>query len=92
MGYPAATVSANLGGILIDVDAVVRIYAGRLPAPIDNKLCVAHAYSEQVLEVARQKKTTPKSERAKSICLFRIVNSIYISPVQPLSVVRSLKE
>ena len=60
-GYPAATgIGANLGGILIDVDAAVFTTPDAFATPIDNKLQVAaHAYSEQVLEVARQKKTTP---------------------------------
>lgn len=68
-GYPAATgIGTNLGGILIDVDAVVFHDRDAFATSIDNKLQVAaHAYSSQVLEVARQKKTTPKFERAKSL-------------------------
>jgi len=79
-GYPAATgIGANLGGILIDVDAAVFTTPDAFATPIDNKLQVAaHAYSEQVLEVARQKKTTPKFERAKSMT-FQDRKLIYIS-------------
>ena len=47
----------DLGGILIDVDAVVFTTPDAFATPIDNKLQVAaHAYSEQVLEVARQRR------------------------------------
>ena len=68
-GYPAATgIGTNLGGILVDVDAAVFAAPGCFATPIDNKLQVAaHAYSEQVLEAAGKKKTTPKFERAKSM-------------------------
>ena len=68
-GYPAATgIGANLGGILVDVDAAVFTSPGCFATPIDNKLQIAaHAYSEEVLEVAGKKKTTPKFERAKSM-------------------------
>lgn len=79
-GYPAATgIGANLGGVLSDVDAVVFHRPECYATPIDNKLQVAaHAYSSQVLEEARQKKTTPKFERAKSIT-FDGRRLIYIS-------------
>lgn len=79
-GYPAATgIGANLGGVLIDVDAAVFLRPGCYVTPIDNKLQVAaHAYSEQVLEAARQKKTTPKFERAKSMT-FDERRIVYIS-------------
>ena len=59
-GYPAATgIGMNMGGVLIDVDAAMFHTPDVFATPIDNKLQVAaHAYSEQVLEEARQKKTT----------------------------------
>ena len=64
---------------MIDVDAAVFTTPDAFATPIDNKLQVAaHAYSEQVLEVARQKKTTPKFERAKSMS-FQDRKLIYIS-------------
>ncbi len=68
-GYPAATgIGANLGGILVDLDAVLLKREGDRIRPIDNKLQVAaHAYSVQVLKEASQKKETPKFERAKSL-------------------------
>lgn len=79
-GYPAATgIGTNLGGILIDLDAAVFKTPDCFATPIDNKLQIAaHAYSEQVLEVARSKKTTPKFERAKSMT-FAGRKLIYIS-------------
>lgn len=79
-GYPAATgIGANLGGIVIDIDAAVFTDSDCYATPIDNKLQVAaHAYSEQVLELAREKKTTPKFERAKSMT-FEGRELIYIS-------------
>lgn len=47
----------NMGGVLIDVDAAMFHTPDVFATPIDNKLQVAaHAYSEQVLEEARQKK------------------------------------
>ncbi len=68
-GYPAATgIGANLGGILIDLDAAVFTTSDTYATPIDNKLQIAaHSYSDNVLEAASCKKTTPKFERAKSI-------------------------
>ena len=79
-GYPAATgIGANLGGILIDVDAVQFISPDVFSSPIDNRLQVAaHAYSERVLATSKEKKTTPKFERAKSIS-FQDRKLIYIS-------------
>lgn len=80
IGYPAATgIGANLGGVLVDVDAVVFSRPECYATPIDNKLQVAaHAYSEQVLEVAHKKKATPKFERAKSMT-FDDRRIVYIS-------------
>ncbi|MGL4852794.1 MAG: Rid family hydrolase [Phocaeicola sp.] len=68
-GYPAATgIGMDLGGLLVDLDAVVLYDEAHKIVPIDNKLQVAaHAYSAEVLEEADNKKTTPKFERAKSI-------------------------
>lgn len=79
-GYPAATgIGANLGGVLVDIDAVQFTSSRCFATPIDNKLQVAaHAYSEQVLEMAGQKKTTPKFERAKSMT-FDNRRLVYIS-------------
>lgn len=79
-GYPAATgIGANLGGILVDLDAAVFSNQDCFATPIDNKLQVAaHAYSEGVLEAAHSKKTTPKFERAKSMT-FGDRKLIYIS-------------
>ncbi|WP_455638031.1 chorismate transformation enzyme, FkbO/Hyg5 family [Parabacteroides sp.] len=79
-GYPAATgIGANLGGILIDLDAAVFSNPDCFATPIDNKLQVAaHAYSEDVLAAAHSKKTTPKFERAKSMT-FGDRELIYIS-------------
>lgn len=79
-GYPAATgIGTNLGGILVDVDAAVFKVSDCYATPIDNQLQVAaHAYSEQVLEAAHQKKSTPKFERAKSMT-FTGRELIYIS-------------
>ncbi|MGL4519181.1 MAG: Rid family hydrolase [Phocaeicola sp.] len=68
-GYPAATgIGMDLGGLLIDFDAVVLKHENHKIVPIDNTLQIAaHAYSAEVLEEADNKKTTPKFERAKSI-------------------------
>ncbi len=91
-GYPAATgIGANLGGILIDLDAVVFTSPDACATPIDNKLQVAaHAYSNQVLEVARKKKTTPKFERAKSMT-FAGRRLVYISGTAAIRGEESLK-
>ena len=75
----------------IDVDAAVFTTPDAFATPIDNKLQVAaHAYSEQVLEVARQKKTTPKFERAKSMS-FQDRKLIYISGTAAIRGEESLK-
>lgn len=91
-GYPAATgIGANLGGILVDVDAAVFNNSTAFATPIDNKLQIAaHAYSSQVLEAARQKKTTPKFERAKSMT-FDKRRLIYISGTAAIRGEESLK-
>lgn len=67
-GYPAATgIGANLGGILVDVDAAVFSRPECFATPINNKLQIAaHAYSDQVLKVARKMKATPKFERPRA--------------------------
>lgn len=79
-GYPAATgIGANLGGVVVDLDAAVFARPECFATPIDNKLQVAaHAYSEDVLAVAHEKKTTPKFERAKSMT-FDNRRVVYIS-------------
>lgn len=79
-GYPAATgIGTNLGGVLVDFDAAVFKNKECYSTPIDNKLQVAaHAYSDQVLELANKQKTTPKFERAKSMT-FKERDLIYIS-------------
>lgn len=79
-GYPAATgIGASLGGILIDLDAVVFTSPYCYVTPIDNKLQVAaHSYSSEVLKKAGEKNSTPKFERAKSIT-FGDDRFIYIS-------------
>ncbi len=68
-GYPAATgIGADLGGLVVDIDAFIFKKSNCYATPIDNKLQIAaHAYSENVLENAGTKKTTPKFERAKKI-------------------------
>lgn len=91
-GYPAATgIGANLGGILVDADAAVFRDSACFATSIDNKLQVAaHAYSAEVLEAARQKKTTPKFERAKSLT-FDGRRVIYISGTAAIRGEESLK-
>lgn len=71
LGYPAATgIGANLGGVLIDFDAVLLHNPQDKINPIDNKLQIAaHAYSAQVLKKASDAKETPKFERAKSLTI-----------------------
>lgn len=78
--FTAATgIGANLGGILVDLDAAVFARSECYATPIDNKLQIAaHAYSDQVLEAAQQKKATPKFERAKSMT-FDDRRIVYIS-------------
>lgn len=91
-GYPAATgIGANLGGILVDADAALFHDSACFATSIDNKLQVAaHAYSDGVLETARQKKTTPKFERAKSLT-FDGRRVIYISGTAAIRGEESLK-
>lgn len=91
-GYPAATgIGANLGGILVDLDAAVLKHAGDAITPIDNKLQVAaHAYSEQVLKKAEDVKETPKFERAKSLTISGN-DLIYISGTAAIRGEKSLK-
>ena len=70
-GYPAATgIGADLGGLVVDVDAVVFKQDDCYTTPIDNKLQIAaHAYSEKVLEKAGVQKTTPKPKSVTHISL-----------------------
>ena len=79
-GYPAATgIGTVCGGVSVDLDAVVFKKASCSIKAIDNKLQVAaHVYSEEVLEAAYLKKSTPKFERAKSLN-FTNGRMIYIS-------------
>lgn len=79
-GYPAATgIGTDLGGVLVDMDAAVFHHPECFASAIDNKLQVAaHAYSDEVLEVAQERKSTPKFERAKSVT-FNDRQLIYIS-------------
>jgi enamine deaminase RidA (YjgF/YER057c/UK114 family) len=92
LGYPAATgIGTNLGGILIDFDAVLLKRTEDQITPIDNRLQVAaHAYSEQVLENASDKKETPKFERAKGLTVSRN-RLIYISGTAAIRGEESLK-
>ncbi|MDR2968151.1 MAG: endoribonuclease L-PSP [Tannerellaceae bacterium] len=91
-GYPAATgIGANLGGVLVDFDAVKFKATDAFATPIDNKLQVAaHAYSDQVLESADCLKTTPKFERAKSMT-FGERRLVYISGTAAIRGENSLK-
>ena len=68
-GYPAATgIGTDLGGVLIDFDAVRFRSPSFSVTPIDNRLQIAaHSYSENVLKEAGAVKATPKFERAKSL-------------------------
>jgi hypothetical protein len=68
-GYPAATgIGTNLGGVVVDLDAALFTSKEAFATPIDNPLQIAaHAYSEDVLQMASAQKTTPKFERAKSM-------------------------
>ncbi len=79
-GYPAATgIGTQWGGLLVDLDAAQFFSENCFATPIDNKLQIAaHTYSTQVLEVAGQRKMTPKFERAKSIT-FGDRRIVYIS-------------
>ncbi|MDR0749141.1 MAG: endoribonuclease L-PSP [Tannerellaceae bacterium] len=91
-GYPAATgIGANLGGMLIDLDAVAFKSPRAYATPIDNKLQVAaHAYSEKVLEKAQKQQTAPKFERAKSMT-FGNRRLVYISGTAAIRGEESLK-
>lgn len=91
-GFPAATgIGASIGGVLIDVDAAMFTSPDAFATPIDNKLQVAaHAYSERVLESVRQKRATPKFERAKSMT-FQDRRLIYISGTAAIRGEESLK-
>jgi hypothetical protein len=79
-GYPAATgIGTNLGGIVVDLDAAVFTSPNTYATPVDNPLQIAaHSYSDKVLKTARQKRATPKFERAKSIT-FGNRRLVYIS-------------
>lgn len=92
-GYPAATgIGMGQGGVLIDIDAAVFYTSDAFATPIDNRLQVAaHTYSALVLEEAKQKKTTPKFERAKSMT-FHKRRLIYISGTAAIRGEESLKE
>ncbi|MDD4516850.1 endoribonuclease L-PSP [Massilibacteroides sp.] len=92
LGYPAATgIGANLGGILIDFDAVVIKHPKDVITPIDNRLQVsAHAYSKEVLKNASEKKETPKFERAKSLTISE-KRLVYISGTAAIRGEDSLK-
>lgn len=91
-GYPAATgIGANLGGVLIDLDAIELKRKEDSIKPIDNKLQIAaHAYSEEVLKKASDKKETPKFERAKSLTV-EGSQLIYVSGTAAIRGENSLK-
>ena len=91
-GYPAATgIGANLGGVLVDFDAVVLTSDKAFVTPIDNRLQIAaHAYSERVLENAFSRKKTPKFERAKSLTINNR-RFVYISGTAAIRGEESLK-
>lgn len=92
MGYPAATaIGTHFGGVSIAVDAALLTAPDAFATPIDNRLQVAaHAYSEEVLEVANQRKSTPKFERAKCLT-FGNGRLIYISGTAAIRGEESLK-
>lgn len=72
-GYPAATgIGTQLGGVLVDVNAIIPKKDYFKCVPLDNALQVAaHAYSQNVLlgteDRVFNEKTTPKFERAKAV-------------------------
>lgn len=72
-GYPAATgIGTQLGGVLVDVNAIIPKKDCFKCVPLDNSLQVAaHSYSQEVLlgteDKAFNEKTTPKFERAKAV-------------------------
>ncbi len=91
-GYPAATgIGVDLGGILIDLDAISFKSEEAFATPIDNKLQIAaHAYSENVLLDANDNKSTPKFERAKSLTITD-KQLVYISGTAAIRGENSLK-
>ncbi|MDR1259090.1 MAG: endoribonuclease L-PSP [Tannerellaceae bacterium] len=91
-GYPAATgIGTNMGGVVVDFDAVLFTSPGAFATPIDNPLQIAaHAYSADVLKTAFEKKTTPKFERAKSLT-FGQRRLVYISGTAAIRGEESLK-
>jgi enamine deaminase RidA (YjgF/YER057c/UK114 family) len=92
-GYPAATgIGANLGGVLVDLDAAVCKPSGAFVTAIDNPLqTAAHAYTGNVLKTSREKKETPKFERAKSLTSGN-KRLVYISGTAAIRGEESLKE
>lgn len=92
-GYPAATgIGTHFGGISIVVDAAVLTSSNAFAMPIDNRLQVAaHAYSEEVLEVANHRKTTPKFERAKCLTCGK-ERLVYVSGTAAIRGEESLKQ
>ena len=79
-GYPAATgIGTSLGGVCVDVDAVIATNQQCRILPIDNALQVAaHDYSSDVILSSGAQKESPKFERAKSV-EFPQSKLIYIS-------------
>lgn len=83
-GYPAATgIGTDVGGIMVEVDAVRSIEGNISVTALDNRLQVAaHAYSQEVLigtpDEHFHQRTTPKFERAKSVELSDEIR-VYIS-------------
>lgn len=81
-GYPAATgIGMQRGGIIVEVNAIQG--AENLASAIDNSLQIAaHEYSQRVLIGAPHEsecKTTPKFERAKTVCYGNSSDMLYIS-------------
>lgn len=92
-GYPAATgIGTHFGGVSIAVDAALLTASDAYVTPIDNRLQVAaHAYSGEVLEVANQRKSTPKFERAKCLICGK-ERLIYVSGTAAIRGEESLKQ
>ncbi|MGM9796223.1 MAG: endoribonuclease L-PSP [Parabacteroides sp.] len=92
-GYPAATgIGTHFGGVSIAVDAALLTASDAYVTPIDNRLQVAaHAYSGEVLEVANQRKSTPKFERAKRLTCGK-EELIYVSGTAAIRGEGSLKQ
>jgi enamine deaminase RidA (YjgF/YER057c/UK114 family) len=92
-GYPAATgIGANLGGVVVDLDAAIFASPGSYASPVDNPLQIAaHTYSGKVLKTAGRKAATPKFERAKSIT-FGNRRLVYISGTAAIRGENSLHE